>query len=193
MSSMGGSTDSSKQDNWLPQFPSEEPTAQQMHEWLKQAKPLLVSRGYDHDVRGETRPEHMKFDNLHDMDGLTTLTSDEAGGKMAMQKHNSMIKRMLTENAHLRLQKAAALNSSRNLLASAIQLSLQPKAPLRLEALLNKHKDTTTPTIFNGTDMWKELAALSGKESDTQDLIDHDRALELLHDRRLADGCAVSD
>ena len=127
---MGGSTDSSKQDNWLPQFPNEEPTAQQMHEWLKQARPLLASRGYGHDVRGETRPEHMKFDSLHDMDGLTTLTSDEAGGKMAMQKHNSMIKRMLTENAHLRLQKAAALNSSRNLLASAIQLSLQPKAPL---------------------------------------------------------------
>ena len=46
---------------------------------------------------------------------------------------------------------------------------------------------------YNGTNMWKDLLAMKGKRSDFQDQLDHDRALELLRDRPLADGCSVQD
>ena len=88
-----------KSDAWLPQWPAEELTAQQVEEYFKQAEPLVTSRGFDYDVRGETRPDLLRFERLNDLDGLTELTESEAGSKMAMQKHNNMVRRLTLENA----------------------------------------------------------------------------------------------
>ena len=132
MSSTAHSDPPVKSDAWLPQWPAEELTAQQLEEFFKQAEPLVASRGYDYDVRGETRPDLLRFERLHDLDGLTELTEAEAGSKLAMQKHNSMVRRLTLENAQLRSEGSATLRQCRNLFASAIILSMRPKAPLRL-------------------------------------------------------------
>ena len=190
---LGSEQSAVKSDAWLPVWPAEELTPQQLEEFFKQADPLITARGFDYDVRGETRPDLMRFERLHDMDGLSELTESEAGGKLQMQKHNAMIKKMNAENAQMMAEGIAALAQSRNLLASAITLSMRPKAPLRLDELLSKHELASKPGTYNGTQMWKELKTLRGKRSDFQDQIDHDRALEQLRDRRLEDGCSVQD
>ena len=112
---------------------------------------------------------------------------------MAMQKHNNMVKRLTLENAQRISEGTAVVAQCRNLFASAIILSMRPKAPLRLSELLTKHEVASKPGTYNGTQMWKDLLAMKGKRSDFQDQLDHDRALELLRDRQLADGCSVQD
>ena len=43
-------------DDWLPVWPSEEAPAQLVDEYFKIGSPLVVIRGYDYDLRGETHP-----------------------------------------------------------------------------------------------------------------------------------------
>ena len=195
MSSIHVSNDTSgKSDNWLPEWPSEVLSAQQLEEYFKKADPLVVSRGYDYDLRGECRPDLMRFNRLHDTTGLTQLTESQAGGLLAMQKHNNtLINRLTRENAQFIAEGNAAIAQARNLFASAIILSMRPKAPLRLQELLTKHEVRTKPGTYHGTNMWKDLLALKGGRSDFEDQLDHDRALELLRDRQLPDGCSVQD
>ena len=100
--SLGASdnTSSKSQDFWLPQWPCEEPTAQQLEEYFKAATPLVTSRGYDYDVRGEMPPSLLHLSQLHNMSGMTELSATEAGGEAAAQKHNMQIRKMAP--AHVR-------------------------------------------------------------------------------------------
>ena len=110
-----------------------------------------------------------------------------------MQKHNNTLHRLTRENAQFIAEGTASIAQARNLFASAIILSMRPKAPLRLQELLTKHEVTAKPGTYHGTNMWKDLLALKGGRSDFEDQLDHDRALELLRDRQLPDGCSVQD
>ena len=194
-STLIASTDNSfvkTQDDWLPTWPCEEPTAQQLEEYFKIATPLVTSRGHDYDVRGELPPSLLHLSQLHHMDGMTELSATQAGGIAAAQKHNMQIRKMIADNDQKTLQRAAVLAQQRNLFASAIILSLHRTAPIRLEALKAKHA-TGTDGVFDGTAMWKELLELTRHESDMQDLVDHDRFLEMMRDKPLPDGGSVQD
>ena len=61
-------TSSKSQDFWLPQWPCEEPTAQQLEEYFKAATPLVTSRGYDYDVRGEMPPSLLHLSLLNHLE-----------------------------------------------------------------------------------------------------------------------------
>ena len=184
---------SKSSDEWLPTFPGEHPTVSQIEGFFKKAIPLVTVRGYDYDVRGDTPPNLLSFQSVHDLTGLTELNAADAGGMAAAMKHNQYVRKLRAENDLKQNQYAVAIGQHRNLFAQAIILSLSGRAPLRLDALKDKHKVPTKEGLFDGTAMWKDLLLLLQSVPDTQDQADHDRAVELARDRRLADGCAVQD
>ena len=85
---MVASTTDKSAERWLPIFPGEEPNVEQIKEWFKEATPLVHTRGYDYDIRGETPPALLPFTIVQSVDGMAELTATEAGGAAAAMKHN---------------------------------------------------------------------------------------------------------
>ena len=71
--------------------------------------------------------------------------------------------------------------------------ALSSRAPLRLKAMLDAHKDARVAECHDGIAMFKELIALRNTTGLVEESIDHDIAVEEMRDTQLADGCAVSE
>ena len=183
-------------DDWLPVWPSEEAPAQFVEEYFRKATPLITLKGFDFDVRGETPPSMLKYDNLTDVRGLTEMTpaaDATVSQQIAIQKHNLMLRSQINANALLVQQGTLEKRRHRNLFAQAIILSLTPNAPVRLEALMTKHAVAGHANTYNGTEMWKDLIKLKTADSLTTERVDHDRVLESMRDNMLADGCSAQE
>ena len=156
-----GSTPSAFSSLRLSSFPGEEPSVEEVVNYLDENEPL-VHAIYSFDLRGETPPSLVHLSKPDDLTGFSLITGTEASTPAGM-KHNFSVRQAEQRNATRKDAFDAAMLESANSLAQAIDLSLQRNAPLRLKALQDSHKVVGKDKTFNGLAMWRELAALRGR------------------------------
>ena len=182
----------------LTEFPGEEPTDEEITDWLKANLPVIM-RNYGPAVRNETPFHLLKY--LRGADDLSDYTridpASEEGKKMTMaqvQTHN----RRITEAEKAVAERADSYKQGMKEyldgLAQVVRAVMEPHAPLRLESMLERCPLAGAPvgTAHDGGKMIREIVALKGTLGIFEETRDHDRAVEALRDTPLPDGCPVS-
>ena len=172
-------------------FPGEEPTIQEIIEYLDSNQPLVHAL-YGAELRGDVHPSLISLSKVADMTGIAEVTGVEAKTP-ASQKHNLTVRQQVADNACRAESFAAAKIERSNSLAQGIDLSMRMNAPLRLSRLQSKHKIAGKDDTYNGVEMWKDLAKMRTTAGLHEEYVDHDREVERLRDEPLPDGCAIAD
>ena len=146
----------------LTQWPGEEPTSKEVHDFVEENEPLLRAQ-YATDFSGRTPAGSMHLEDRFDMTELARVTGTDAR-TLQGQKHNAMISQQERTNAARATQLQAALTERSNDIATSISISMRMSAPLRLKRLLTSHAQTTYADWHNGVAMWKELMALKNTQ-----------------------------
>ena len=119
----------------LTQWPGEEPTSKEVHDFVEKNEPLLRAQ-VAVDLCGRTPAGLMHLeDRFVDMTGVARVTGTYAE-TLQGQKYNAMISQQERTNTARASQLQAALAERSNDIATAISISMRISAPLRLKRLL---------------------------------------------------------
>lgn len=105
-------------------------------------------------------------------------------------RHTTPVRNIRVENELKREQLASGLMSFKNALAQHLSGSLMPKTGLmRLRRLKEAHAVSGASDTHDGKAIWNQLVAFREKVGMLEETRAHDRAVELMRDTALADGC----
>lgn len=177
----------------LPIFPGEDVTNKQLEDWFEAAIPALSRAGFDAVLRGEIPNHLLPYTYLQDLTGLVELDGQAAidAGPAATARHNTMVRKAKSDNDLKQAQLAAGIMAARNALAQHLIQSLTPKTGLRLSQLKATHAVAGAANTYNGKSMWDALVTLRKNVGQIEETRDHDRAVELMRDTVLPDGCSA--
>ena len=133
-------------------------------------------------------PRHPSSASADGADDLWSRARDSVCGdsrQVRMQLSDNFTHRVLPPLASQPLHPTSACRTHAPRLSS--------RAPLRLKAMLDSHKDAHVAQCYDGVAMFKELIALKNTTGLVEESIDHDIAVEEMRDTQLPDGCAVSE
>ena len=107
--------------------------------------------------------------------------------------HNRKVQEAVAAKDSRAEQLKMGLREDKDQLSQVLVRSLRPKASLRLDELLEKHKVAGVADCHDGAAMLADLVALRGTTGVLEETRDHDREVERMRDEFLADGCDVHD
>ena len=130
-----------------------------------------------------------------DLTDYQTVAVDTTTAKTTMDctRHNKAVRDAVARKAAATETLLSSIRNLKNGVAQDLIEALSPRAPLRLKAMLDAHKDAHVAQCYDGVAMFKELIALKNTTGLVEESIDHDIAVEEMRDTQLPDGCAVSE
>ena len=183
---------SAERNGKFTEFPDEEPTVKQMNDWLEVNLPV-ITKSHGELMRGALPPAliQLKAEADADLTDYVPVTIDTSTAKTTMegQRHNKAVRDAIVRKATATETLLSSLRNIKNGVAQDLIEALTPRAPLRLKAMLEAHKDAHVAQCHDGIAMFKELIALRGTTGLIEESIDHDIAVEEMRDSQLPDGC----
>ena len=171
--------------NVLPDYPDENPTKSALKAWLDAWRDELRATGYSSLLRGEEPYAMAKLAPRPLISVETGTIPDSIRAENARIEH---------QNALNLIEKEGQLRELQNRLAGKLERSLRPKAPLKLERLLQKHKHkepdgTVVEKSHDGVALFLELEAEENKDVAEYDQKKYTSYYERLRDKPLPDNC----
>ena len=179
----------------LPDYPSERPSYSQMEKWLEAAGTVLRRIGFHSAMVGICPPSLQTVSMAAEMPDVGELTAAQRAeaGPISTARHDYMRAKASQDRLAAERHLNAGLLEYHNRFAALLEASLRKNAPLRLKALLSKHAVAGMKGAANGGAMWRELEGTLHLSKMLEDSRDHDRAIEVMRDNYLPDGCSVQE
>jgi len=166
----------------------------QMSDWLDVNLPV-VTKTHGEMMRGALPPAliQLKAEADTDLSDYQAVAVDTTSAKTEMdcRRHNKAVRDATAKKAAAGETLLSSIRNLKNGVAQDLIEALSPRAPLRLKAMLDAHKDAHVAQCYDGVAMFKELIALKNTTGLVEESIDHDIAVEEMRDTQLPDGYAV--
>jgi hypothetical protein len=177
----------------LTAFPAQDPPESLLKEWIEHNDPI-VRHAFGALLRGETPTALLKLQDsatadLSDLAEIVIAADMAADVRARAQMHNCTVRKLERDKRAAQFEFAQRLRDHRDQLAKLLEKSLRPNAELRYKVLAAAHKDGAH-NAFKGDLMYNDLLALQGKSGVHEEVVDHEKALELIRDSPLPDGCS---
>ena len=137
------------------EFPDEEPTVKQMSDWLDVNLPV-ITKTHGEMMRGALPPAliQLKAEADTDLSDYQPVAIDTTTSKTQPVRDAAARKAAAGETL------LSSIRNLKNGVAQDLIEALSPRAPLRLKAMLDAHKDAHVAQCYDGIAMFKELIAL---------------------------------
>ena len=193
-----GSSVQSGNSELLARFPGESPEERIATEWIKDTYSRLIAAGFGAILRRTTPPHLIALEDstATSVPAPLSNTQKEKMTPLDVVKYDQLRDKIEKTRIANKKQIEEFVGGQKIVMGAHLSKSLQYTAPVRLSALHALHKkldehSVAIPNSYDGLAMLVDLSALSGQISILDEAIDHDRAIELMRDTRLPDGCAV--
>ena len=178
----------------LQPLPSEDPGKQVFADWIAVGRAYLTRAGFGPALVGDD-PPHLHIlkaqSGTSDLASLTAEQEDKVG-PIEAAKHRMLVEEKALKKASSKLAYESGLREYHNKLAAILDAAMRGSAGLRLKTLLDAHAVASHPGSYDGGAMWRALVKSSEDVTHLDDVLKHDRAMELARDVFLPDGCSAN-